>query len=117
MGWFEWRRIHAPVAQYAAKKLRGAPHWRIGSTLLLSHPGCLLSYLRPVETMIDNVIRTLSSRRLTVLVTHWWEYFSDGSPMNSSFGALHETAAYLRRQSDIQVVSFAAAAAGDVPLR
>src|SRR5213594_227406 len=52
-GWYELRRL--PVGwwpRYALKKARHTPHWRIGSTLLLSHPGCLLSYHRSYCAML-----------------------------------------------------------------
>src|SRR5262245_24658437 len=51
-GWFEWRRVpRAWWPRYVLKKFLRQPHWRVGRTRLLSHPGCLLSYTRPLETM------------------------------------------------------------------
>jgi hypothetical protein len=49
---------------------------------------------------------------LTVLVTHWWEYYRNGQPDESFIAVLHELADYLAGQNDIKVISFAQLAAG-----
>lgn len=106
-GWFELRRL--PFAwwpRYALKKMRKRSHWRVGRTLLLTHPGCLLSYQRPCLTMLDSVKRQIESRRLTVLVTHWWEYFRDGRPDAAMLGVLHATAGWLADNPCVRVISF-----------
>jgi hypothetical protein len=116
-GWFELRRL--PVTwwpNYAAKKLFRHSHWRINRTLLLTHPGCLLSYHRPYHTMLDQVRHAVESRRLTVLVTHWWEYFRGNTPDEAFINVLHQTAAWLAEQREIKVVSFDEVAEGRVPL-
>jgi hypothetical protein len=106
-GWFELRRLPLPWwPRYALKKTRGAIHWRVNQTTLLSHPGCLLSYHRPYTTMADRIRNMIESRRLTVLVTHWWEYFRHVRPDEPFIEILHETASYLASQKDIQVISF-----------
>jgi hypothetical protein len=110
-GWFEWRRV--PLAwrfHYALRKLRRRPHWRVGRTWLLSHPGCLLSYQRPRETMLDTVREAIARQKITVLVTHWWEYFRDGEPDEGFIRVLHDTAEYLAAQPDVCVTSFDALA-------
>ena len=106
-GWFELKRL--PVSwwpKYFAKKVREEPHWQAGRSVLLSHPGCLLSAQRDFDSMLDEIIRAVSSRRLTVLVTHWWEYFSKGIPNENFIRRLHQTADYLASQDDIEVISF-----------
>ena len=106
-GWFELRRL--PLKwwpQYVLKKASRAAHWRIGQTLLLSHPGCLLSYRRSFSSMLDTVLQHLSSQQLTVLVTHWWEYFRDNRTDEQFIEALHEIGEYLARNRDIKVISF-----------
>jgi hypothetical protein len=111
-GWFEWRRV--PPAwrlRYLVKKVLRQPHWRIGRTHLLSHPGCLLSYTRPPESILPAIRRAIAARPLTVLVTHWWEYFRDGHPDARFIAVLHETAEYLSRSAEIEVVSFGTLAA------
>lgn len=106
-GWFEWRRIPPEWwPRYLWKKLCRQPHWRVGHTRLLSHPGCLLSYTRPPHTILDSIRRTISQRRVTVLVTHWWEYFRDGRPDEPFIDVLHATAEYLGSHPDICVTSF-----------
>lgn len=116
-GWFEWRRL--PPAwwpAYLLKKLRRQPHWRINDTLLLSHPGCLLSHARPLSGMLDQVRRAVTSQPLTVLVTHWWEYFRETRPDTAFINVLHRTADYLATCPDIRVISFADLATGRVAL-
>jgi predicted deacetylase len=106
-GWFELRRL--PVAwwpNYFSKKVRKAAHWRVGQTTLLSHPGCLLSCHRDYDGMLQSVIDAVNSRQLTVLVTHWWEYFRDQKPDERFVHFLHQTADYLSSQSDIRVIAF-----------
>jgi len=66
--------------------------------------------------MLDEIIRTVNSRQVTVLVTHWWEYFSNGIPNEIFIQRLHETAEYLASQDDIEVISFADLAKGGVEL-
>ena len=112
-GWFEWRRV--PIAwwpQYVMKKLMRRPHWRVGQTRLLSHPGCLLSYTRSPETILPSIKQAIERGPLTVLVTHWWEYFRDGQPDDAFIRVWHQTADYLASHPDICVTSFEALADG-----
>ena len=116
-GWFEVGRV--PLRwwpRYARKKIRHQPHWRADRTLLLSHPGCLLSFHRPYEEMLAAVCRDIESRALTVVVTHWWEYFRDGAPDEKFIAVLHAVAAWLAGRRDIRVVSFREVASGKVAL-
>jgi len=106
-GWYELRRLpRAWWPRFLFKKLRHAPHWRIGKTLLLSHPGCLLSYHRTCNTMLDSILHYVNTQRVTVLVTHWWEYFRDGHADEPFIDFLHDTAEYLASHPDIKVISF-----------
>ena len=117
-GWFELRRL--PLAwwpRYAVKKLRGRSHWQAGQTRLLGHPGCLLSFHHPFESMLDEIRRAVENQTTTVLVTHWWEYFRNNEPDEAFIGVLHRTAEYLASQEDIRVVTFDDLADGRVPLR
>jgi len=106
-GWFELHRLPVPWWPcYALKKMLRRPHWRIGRTLLLSHPGCLLSRYRQREKILDTVRKAVSERGLTVLVTHWWEYYWEGKPDEGLIRALHETARWLADQADVRVIAF-----------
>jgi Uncharacterized protein conserved in bacteria (DUF2334) len=112
-GWFELRRLpRAWWPKFALKKLRKADHWRVGGTCLLSHPGCLLSCHKPRDKILDTVIHHVATRPLTVLVTHWWEYFRDGRTDEPLIEVLHETADYLGRQRDVKMIFFDTLAQG-----
>jgi hypothetical protein len=113
-GWFEWRRVpRAWWPLYVAKKFLGRKHWRVGQTRLLSHPGCLLSYTRPLDTMLETIKQAVESQKVTVLVTHWWEYFrNQGQPDEAFIAVLHQTAEWLAARSDIRVLSFDTLARG-----
>lgn len=106
-GWFEWRRI--PLRwwpQYILKKACKRPHWTAGGTNLLSHPGCLLSRYRARAGMLESVRRAVKSQPLTVLVTHWWEYFQDGKPDDDFTAILHQVADFLADDPEVRVISF-----------
>lgn len=106
-GWFELARLpHAWWPNYLVKKARKAPHWRAGNTLLLSHPGCLLSRFRQRDQILNQIKAAIANSPLTVLVTHWWEYFPDGKPDSDFIAVLHQTADYLARQPEIKVAAF-----------
>jgi hypothetical protein len=106
-GWYELRRLpYSWWTKFAVKKLRNADHWRIGRTRLLSHPGCLLSCHRPSHEIMDAIAARVESRQLTVLVTHWWEYFREGQSNEPLIEVLHETAAYLGSRRDVKIISF-----------
>ncbi len=108
-GWFEWRRLPARWrARFVLKKLLGRAHWRVGSTQLMTHPGCLLSYQRPFATMLAEIQRTIAQQPVTVLVTHWWEYFREGRTDEEFVRVLHAVAEYLSTQSEVQVMTFQA---------
>lgn len=110
-GWFEWRRVPAAWRpRYLLRKISGRPHWRAGGSLLLSHPGCLLSYTRPYESILPAIKETIARQEVTVLVTHWWEYFRDGKVDEAFIRVLHQTAEYLASRPDVQVTSFDALA-------
>ena len=116
-GWFELRRL--PLAwwpRFVAKKAGKHRHWRVNGTRLLSHPGCLLSCHRPHDTMLDTIRKTIAGQRVTVLVTHWWEYFRNGQADDAFIGKLHETADFLASSREIKVVSFDALLEGGISL-
>ena len=106
-GWYELRRL--PCAwwpRYVMKKVLRRPHWKVGPTNLLTHPGCLLSYQRPYATMLESVKQQVRLQRLTVVVTHWWEYFRDGKPDPAMIDILHSTAEWLANNPNVRVISF-----------
>ena len=116
-GWYELRRLpRAWWPAYAWKKARRVPHWRVGNTLLLSHPGCLLSCFRSNSTSRDLILRHVKSKPLTILVTHWWEYFRHGSPDEDFISFLHETLFFLASDPEIKVIRFSDLLSKKIPL-
>jgi hypothetical protein len=116
-GWYELGRLpRAWWPQYAWKKLRHNPHWRVGNTLLLTHPGCLLSCFRDFSASMDTIRTHVRSNRLTALVTHWWEYFRDGIPDEKFVGFLHETLDFLAADRGLKVIRFSDLLDRSVPL-
>lgn len=116
-GWFELRRLPPRCwPNYALKKLRHTWHWQVGHTLLLSHPGCLFSYAKTRNQMLQTILDQVTSRQLTVLVTHWWEYFYNGTVNDPFIDFFHETTRYLAGRHDVKFVSFTQLANGEVPM-
>jgi hypothetical protein len=116
-GWFQLNRT--PIQwwpKFFKRKLRRKNHWQANGTKLLSHPGCLLSYHRVPETILPAIKNAIAGRNLTVLVTHWWEFYREGEPDRKFIKVLHETAEYLASSADIQVVAFDDVARGAVPI-
>jgi hypothetical protein len=106
-GWFELGRL--PMAwwpRYVVKRTTQTPHWRVDGTALLSHPGCLLSCHHDYGKMLDNIKETIAGQRLTVLVTHWWEYFRGGKADNAFIEVLHDVSNILEGDPDLRVISF-----------
>ncbi len=107
-GWFELRRLPSVWwPQFMWKKFNRHPHWQVDQTMLLSHPGCLLSCYRPYDTMLERISEAVETQPVTVLVTHWWEYFRNNTPNDRFIEVLHQTAAYLSGRNDVKVISFA----------
>ena len=107
-GWFDRRRIpQAWLPGYVLQKLRRKKHWRRNGTTLLTHPGCHLSYHRKLGEILPRIKASIEERQLTVLVTHWWEYFRTGDPDEPFINTLHETARYLATAPGVKVIRFA----------
>jgi hypothetical protein len=115
--WFEWGRLpRAWWPRYAWSKASRRNHWRTGGTILLSHPRCFLSYHHPCANMLAQIQESIRSRQLTVLVTHWWEFFRNNEPDEPFIQVLHELADYLASAEGIRVAGFNEVATGQVPL-
>ena len=56
--------------------------------------------------MLEEIKKSIASRRLTVLVAHWWEFYRTGEPDHPFINILHETADYLAGDKEIKVISF-----------
>ena len=66
--------------------------------------------------MLETIKAQVRQRRLTVLVTHWWEYFRDGEPDKAFIAVLHSLAEYLQHQAEVKVISFSELARENLPL-
>jgi hypothetical protein len=116
-GWFEARRLPRRWwAPYAINKLAKRRHWWAGENCMLSHPGCLMSFQRPHGGMLDSVRQAVEGGTLTVLVSHWWEFFREGVPDDELIGVIHGVAGWLASRPDVRVVSFDGLASGRVPI-
>lgn len=116
-GWFQLSRT--PIQwwpQFFKRKILRRKHWEVSGVKLLSHPGCLLSYHRAPETILPAIKKAIASRKLTVLVTHWWEFFRGGEPDKRFIKVLHETAEHLAGCENLKVISFEDVASGRVPI-
>lgn len=110
-GWFERGRLpQSWFPSYVMHKLSGKNHWRHHDVLMLTHPGCHLSYHRKLGEILPRIMASIAERQLTVLVTHWWEYFRTGDPDEPFINVLHETAKYLASRTDLKVIRFSDAA-------
>jgi len=108
-GWFERRRLPATWwPKYVLKEWRSASHWRVGHTLLLSHPGCLLSCYRDYRATLPEIISRVNTQPVTVLVNHWWEYFRDSKTDHDFLAFFHEVLDYLAGNLEIKVIPFSA---------
>lgn len=108
-GWFELGRTpHAWWPRLIFAKAMRRPHWQAGGLTQLSHAGCMLSHKRPVDTMLPLIRETVQKNRLTVLVTHWWEYFHRGKQNDSFIQTLHQTAEMLANLPEVRVIPFSA---------
>lgn len=117
-GWYELRRLPPQWwPAYARKKATRSEHWRVGNTLLLTHPGCLLSCFRSYSTSLDLILKHVMHQKLTVLVTHWWEYFRNGTPDEPFIAFLHETIEFLASQPEIKVIRFSDLLNEDIAIR
>jgi hypothetical protein len=66
----------------------------------------LLSYHRSFSAALQAIVYWVEKSPLTVLVTHWWEYFRTGEPDEPFIDFLHETLRHLAKRPDIKIVSF-----------
>ena len=56
--------------------------------------------------MKQSISELVSRQELTVLVTHWWEYFRDGKPDETFIAVLQETVAELTKMPEVKLIAF-----------
>ena len=66
--------------------------------------------------MLDGILRHINEQKVTVLVTHWWEYFRNGQADEEFIDFLHATARYLGNHPQIKVISFSELVSARIPL-
>jgi hypothetical protein len=89
------------------KKLKHRNYIFAGGTLVLEHPGCILSQFTPVEAIRERVMAYLADHDVAVLTTHHWEYFGeDGAPNEPLLAAYHALVAELSERRDIRFATF-----------
>jgi len=91
--------------KYFILKLLRWPLWQAGRTTLLTNPGFPITSAQPRHLLLDDLIASIERQELTVVVTRWWEYFSQGYADESLIQVLHRLADYLGRHSGVQVIS------------
>jgi hypothetical protein len=106
-GYYDLSRIpRRHAARYLwQKKVRKQRHFLLGGRTLLTHPGCILSYRRPVATMLRDLEDQFRRHPLTVVVSHHWEYFAGGEANQPMIDVLHALAERLARP-DVRVIDF-----------
>ena len=80
LGWVDSSRI--PIAfyyRYLQMKLMHRNYIRDGSFLITEHPGCMFSKFMDINEMSKKLDEYIAAHRMTVIVTHHWEFFENGT--------------------------------------
>lgn len=103
---------------YIYKKLMRHEHWKVGDVTLLTTVGdYYFSASYPVDGILEHLKRTIASRRLSVVNSHWWEYFKEGKPNYKLIDALHGFADFLAENPLIKVIVFRSLLDGTLSFR
>lgn len=99
--WYSLKKV--PYAFWPAltlKKLSGNQHWRAAHCLCLSRPQ---QFFSSIPYTLDEIIEYIENNQLTILLTHWWEFFDNEGARKKAL--LHELARYLAASPTIKVVT------------
>ncbi len=89
------------------KKLQNRNYIFAENTIILEHPGCILSRFNPPEEITGRIMAYVDTHDVAVLVTHHWEYYGEDGTVNNPFlAAYHETIAELSKREGVRIVSF-----------
>lgn len=114
-----YERSHVPYSywmHYAYKKLMRLEHWKVGDTTLITGVGhYYFSQASSSSEILELLKRTIASRRLSVINSHWWEYFKEGKPNHQLIDTLHRFADYLAENPSIKVIVFSNLLDGTLP--
>lgn len=106
-GWFERARL--PLLwwpRYCMAKFLRQDHWQMKGCQLLSREGSPLSRIYRPEVILDALKERIHSQSLTIINTHWWEFFPGGEPDELFIEVLHSFAEYLAGNPEIRVITF-----------
>ena len=67
--------------------------------------------------MKQSISELVNRQQLTVLVTHWWEYFRDGKPDEPFIAVLQEAVAELTKMPDVKLITFDDLVTGEISPR
>ncbi len=106
-GYYSLRRLpRRHWARYLIdKRVSKRPHVRLRSQTLLTHPGCILSPHREPEHVAEAILAVVRSQRLTVVVSHHWEYASGGGEPSPLVDVLHSLPERFEAEA-VRVVTF-----------
>ncbi|MPM87214.1 hypothetical protein SDC9_134308 [bioreactor metagenome] len=83
LGWIDRRKLpYRCWPAYLRMKLEKRNYLHCGKLLLLEHPGCVFSRFRAPEQMMPRLEASVRAHRLTVIVTHHWEFYDEGGGLN-----------------------------------
>ena len=80
MGWVDSSRIPFILyCRYLQMKLTGRNYICDGEFLITEHPGCMFSKFMDINEMSKKLDEYIAAHRMTVIVTHHWEFFENGT--------------------------------------
>jgi hypothetical protein len=106
-GWFQRSRL--PLIwwpRYMLSKWRHEDHWRKGNCFLLSHPTSSLTRLYRPEFVLEMIKKRISEHELTILNTHWWEFFPNWQPDQPFIDVLHSLADFFYQNKEVRLIGF-----------
>jgi Uncharacterized protein conserved in bacteria (DUF2334) len=102
---------------YLMKKFNKTEHWTVGHTLLLGRPKPYLADdYESFDHLLEDIKKVISTRRVTVLITHWWSFFKNQERGDRLKRVLHQAADYFVSDPNIKVISFGDLIDQQIPL-
>ncbi len=106
LGWVDSSRIpFALYCRYWQMKLMCRNYICDGKLLITEHPGCMFSKFMDITQMSKKLDAYIASHQTTVIVTHHWEFFSNGVLNRNLFDAFRHRITGLLGKSEILTFS------------